>query len=516
MKQNIYKCLACLFVLSLALPAGAPAQERENTPATLERMKAENPWSRSGNAGGILLDDLVRYSVFDLSYRSLGGNFHRPQQGAKVHHLDFSAEGGVFLDKLYAWGNFAYRRENTRDANFNSSIIDPYRGMPYYTADLNPSDWENQFYDIRFKAALPLGGRLLAGIDGTYRVAQAAKQRDPRTLNQFYALDLRPGLVFLLAPAHRVGLNVEYGNLKENSAPALVNTGDYQTYYELYGLGTAIENIGTGRTVNYVGNRLGGEVQYNFRRAAVNLLLAGGYAYKVEEAEFSFTTPEKFGTTREKEWRLSLSLDLPGERFSHHLGALYLRDGIDGIQHVKRNTTDQGWQILHSNVRSSYRAGVASLDYALTANSGAGYKWKAGALVRYRDKEDLYLLPRSSKSAANLLFAVNGKAVVYRSARYARALLLGAAAGTSRNLSGAYSYAGANAAYKVVTDLEQVDLNYLVSSYYFAGGDVTYSRKARETGRATLYLKGAVNYRESGSSAFDHRALVQLSIGCTY
>lgn len=517
MKNNrYYKNIACLSIAVMAMANITQAQEIENSPAAFERMKTENFWSRSSNAGGILLDNPIQYSVFDVSYRNTEGNFHRPQQGQKGNNLNFSAEGGVNIKKLYVWGNFEYRNENVREANFNSSIIDPYRGMPYYTADLNASDWNNQFYNMQFKMALPLSNSLSIGLDGIYKVAQAAKQRDPRTLNQFYSLDLKPGVVFSPATAHRIGLNFEYGNLKENSSPSLVNATDYQTYYELYGLGTAIENIGTGKMVNYVGNKTGGNLQYNFLRNAVNFLFSGGYAYKVEEAEFSFTTPEKFGTTQEKEWNAKILLNLSGNKFSHYFQAIYTHGNIDGIQYVKRNTTNQGWQILHSNIRSVYQTETASVDYTLTANSGKEYKWKIGAGVHYLKKNDEYLLPYSFKNAENLRFSVNGKAMIYHSDKLLRRLLLGAEAGYNRNLSGDYSYTGNHANYKIVTELEQNDLNYLISDYYFLGGNVTYSQKIREQDRANLYIKAALDYRKTDSFDFNHRSFLQISIGCNY
>ena len=57
------------------------------------------------------------------------GDFRRPQQGKKKTY-EVCAEGGVNLDKIYLWGEFRYSRNAIKDANFNASIIDPFRGMP--------------------------------------------------------------------------------------------------------------------------------------------------------------------------------------------------------------------------------------------------------------------------------------------------------------------------------------------------------------------------------------------------
>jgi len=514
--NRYYNRIAYLLIALVAITNTIQGQEVKNSPAAFERMRIENLWSQSSNAGGVLLDNPIQYSAFDVSYSSLEGDFHRPQQGQKENNLNFSAEGGVNVKKMYVWGNFEYKNESIKEANFNSSIIDPYRGMPYYTADLNPSDWNNQFCKMQFKVSLPLGNSFLVGMDGIYRVAQGAKQRDPRTLNQFYSLDLKPGLVFLPSPKSRIGMNLEYSNLKENSSPSLINTSDYQTYYELYGLGTAVENIGTGKTVNYVGDKIGGNLQYNFQQTGVNLLLLGGYTYKVEDAEFSFTTPEKFGTAQEKVWNTKALLDLSGKKLSHHLQAVYTNCSINGIQYVQQNTTNQGWQILQSNIRSTYQTEIASVDYSIIANRGTEYKWKAGAGVHYLKKNDEYLMPNSFKNAENLLFCINGKAMVYRSDKLSRRLLVGAEAGYNNNLSGIYSYNGNHADYKIVTELEQNDLNYLISDFYFFGGDVTYSQQIKESLGANLYIKGLFNYRMADKSMFDHRSFLQISIGFNY
>jgi hypothetical protein len=265
-----------------------------------------------------------------------------------------------------------------------------------------------------------------------------------------------------------------------------------------------------------VGDKVGGNLQYNYRKDEINFLLSGGYFFRVEQAEFSFTTPEKFGTAKEKGWNVEALLDLSGEKFSHHLQAAYIHSGIDGIRYVKRNTTNQGWQVLSSYVRSTYQTEAASIDYSLTANRGKEYKWKIGAGARYLKKNDEYLLPRSVKNAENLLFSVNGKALAYCSDKLSRRLLIGVEAGHNRNLSGAYSYTGNHADYKIVTELEQNDLNYLISDFYFLGGNITYSQKIKENDKANLYIKGLVNYQKTDSFDFNRRSFLQISIGCNY
>ena len=53
-----------------------------------------------------------------------------------------------------------------------------------------------------------------------------------------------------------------------------------QDYYILYGLGTAIKGIGSGVTSNYIGDRFGGALQYNFSMPSFNLLLGKTFVGK--------------------------------------------------------------------------------------------------------------------------------------------------------------------------------------------------------------------------------------------
>lgn len=517
MKKYRYVSWSCVWsVMALLLIATSGMAQDLNTPAAFELMKERSLWRQSENAAGLLLDNPYRYSELKAGYNWSKGNFRRPQQGSGNHDLDFGAEGGVFLKKMYVWGAFDYSRESLKDVDFKQSIIDPYRGMPYYVTDLNTSDWENQFYDMRFKVSLPVNQMWLVGLDGKYSVAQGAKQRDIRTTNLYYRLDVKPAVVYSFNDSQHVGLVLEYMNLKEEANPDMANTDDYQPYYELYGLGTASENVGSGKTVNYIGNRVGAGLQYGYQKDAVKLLLSGDYSYRVEDAEFSFTRPEKFGTAKEKLWQGKLLFQLRGTSYSHHVEASYRNSGIDGIQYVQQNTSSEGWQTLHSNIRSTYKTQLAGLDYALIANRENEYRWRLGVGVQYDNEKDEYLLPYSVKRAENLLFSVNGKVNIALSDRLAERLLIAAKVMYNNNLSGCYSYNGSYPDYAVVTDFEQTDLNYLVSNFYGLNGSVTYSRKIKPSQPANLYVKGVVDYRKTNDFDFGDRTAIGFALGCNF
>lgn len=521
MNKNVYHILTditYIFLLaSIVTTVQAQQTESGNTPAAFELMKTKSLWQKSSNAAGLILDNAVQYSEFATKYSFTNGDFKRPQQGDKITSLNFDTEGGTFLKGLYLWGRFNYVRDAVKGANYNASITDPYRGMPYYVADLNSSDWNNQYYNMQFKIASPRIHNVFSfGVDGIYNVSQGAKQRDIRSKPLTYALDIKPGVVYSPTEEHHLGANFQYYNFKEDAKGTSVNSEDKQKYYLLYGLGMAVENLGAGRTLNYIANQLGGGIQYNYRKDAINLLVSGNYSYKVEDVESSFENPQKFGTTKDKIWNSNIRLFVNGDRFSNKLNIEYYKSNIDGIQYIQQNTSSEGWITLHKNIRSTYSTESISADYSLIANRGNEYSWITGAGVAYLKKDDVYLLPYSEKKSENIVFNVNGKVNLFLSEKLSRRLLIGASAAYNNNISGKYAYNGSNPQYEVVTELEQGDQNYLTTNFYNLNAEITYSQKWDETQKANLFVKGSFSYQKTSDFDFGSRTYAQVSLGCNF
>ena len=227
--RKIYKALA---VGTLSLGSLAAAAQGFS-PAALEWQKEQRVWLQSANAAGMAFDDTRNYSDVRIGYDAVSGNYKRPQQGEKDRTLSVGSEGFINLQSVYVWGEFSFRHENLDDAQYNASITDPFRGMPFYVADNHQSKWRNQFYDLAFRVATPLyWDRLTFGLTGSYKASLAAKQRDPRVDSRFYNLRLSPGVTYSFCPASRVGLNIYYSSLKED-AEMSSETTIFSTDWEL-------------------------------------------------------------------------------------------------------------------------------------------------------------------------------------------------------------------------------------------------------------------------------------------
>ncbi len=491
-----------------------------NTPAAYEQMKQKSQWMQTSNAAGLLLDNPADYTELKAGYDSYKGNFHRPQQGESGCGVVFDVEGAARLKKWYTWGQFTYTRSTAENVQYNASVIDPFRGMPYLVADTNKSEWRYQVYDLSFRVATPkTDGNFSYGLEGSYQVMSGAKQRDIRAENYFYRIQVRPGLVYSVNDRHNFGLNLDYHNRKEESNMSNVNVYNDQEYYVLYGLGTATQGIGSGQTTNYAGNSVGGGIQYSLR-GALSLLLSSTYNYEVEDAEISFTIPREAFTVKARIWDSKLLLSKKYERHAHFVEAGFTNREADGIEYVTvyDNTESQdGYVTLHSDVRSKYTTRQARFDYDLTIGNRQEYDWNLGAGVKYGLKKDRYLAPVSEKRSENIACQVRAKRnFKLPGLGLDRRFLIGADYSFNHNISGHYEYNGTHPDYPVVTKLEQMDANYLNSGYYSLAGALTYSQKVKKDLLANFFTKTEFRFVKTDDHGFDDRRLFEIAVGCNF
>ena len=516
---KLYKLSVVLFFMLGSVRYAEAQQNTTVTPAALELLNQRSLWKGTSNAAGLLLDQPFQYSQLSAGYESYKGNFYRPQLGASGNRQTVQTEGNLFVNKYYLSGSFSYIRDNIKDANYNASIIDPLRGMPYIIADLNPSNWNNQHYNLQFSATAPaFNEQWFFGLTGSYKSSSGAKQRDVRTENYYMGIEVVPAVVYSPAANHHIGLNLRYRNFKEDSHNKNVNTYVDQTYYELLGLGTAITRIGGGTVSNYEGDALGGEFQYNYH-GDVNVFLTADYNEEAEDLQFSFASPRDGASVLRKVWNTKLSLQKTAGKLSHFADFSYYSRTMDGIQYLTQrdNTAAQvGWVTLFKNIRSTYSTQRAIAQYSLVANRDQEYSWKVNAGVTYEKLNDEYILPNSVKQAENVLFTLAGKKNFALSEVKTKRLLIGAELSYNSNLSGNYVYGGQHADYPTVTGLEQNDFNYLTSEYVSIAIPLVYSQQLKEESKTNLFVKASGQYVHTNSFDFHNRHSMSFSLGCNF
>jgi|WetSurMetagenome_2_1015567.scaffolds.fasta_scaffold43807_2 hypothetical protein len=517
-KYNYYIAIG-IELLLLIISTPSTAQEMSDiTPAALVKIKTDKMWLNTSNSAGDVYDEPQKYSYVEAKYQTYNGSFHRAQQGKDGNSLQFVSEGNLILNKTRVWGFFSYNRDNINGTQFNSSIIDPYRGMPYYVADTVVSNWRNQHYKLGFRVGQPINPNLAVGIEGWYLASTGAKQMDPRTLNNQMTLILKPSVVFKFNIHNHLGANLEYYSLKEESNMSNVNSYVNQTYYKMYGLGTAIVGLGSGRTTNYVGNDVGGALQYQYQ-GPVKILLESNYNYKVEDVKITFDTPQKDASTRDKIWKGSAYILKEYKNYLNAFNFVYTCRHIDGIQYITQrdnSEAQQGWLTLYSCVRSKYDTDDILANYSLMKKRNDEFLWKVDASVQYKNEKDKYLLPYSYKSAENITYSIGGNINFKMSEKCTKRLLIGTKWSYNNNLSGGYKYNGPNADYPVVAQFETNDLNYLITNYYCVNLSAVYSQRVKEVVKANVYAKAEFNYAKANSFGFGHRSTIDFSIGCNF
>ena len=508
------------YTLGLFLAATLQANAQGFSPAAMEQLKMQRLWLNSQNASGMVFDDATAFSNVHANYNLQNGNFHRPQEGKKESTIGISSEGFMNLKNALVWGSFSFQQKNLTDAGYNASITDPFRGMPYYIIDEHQSNWRNQYYDLRFRASTPLmNNRWALGVEGIYQASLAAKQRDPRVDTRFYTLKIVPGISYQMNDAHRIGLSLRYESIKEDSRMENENSDVDQKYYILYGLGTAVQGIGSGRVTNYYGDRIGGALQYNFQSPTWNVLLEGSYDIRSEIVEQSFTSPKKDAGVKEKTLRFSGTAYQQGENYSHYLKASYTNRQMDGIQYISKydNTESlDGWEVLYKSIRSTYDTQIASLDYALMRNRGNEYNWKLEAGIAYGKQNDEYILPNSWKNSENIFVNLGGKKNFVVGSKMNNRLLLDIHVAYKKNLSGEYRYGGSHADYLSVTRLETADANYLNSDWNRIGASLTYSQLVKADSKTNFFVKAAFDRVGTKDFNFDNRNYFSFSAGCNF
>ena len=508
------------YTLGLFLAATLQANAQGFSPAAMEQLKMQRLWLNSQNASGMVFDDATAFSNVHANYNLQNGNFHRPQEGKKESTIGVSSEGFMNLKNALVWGSFSFQQKNLTDAGYNASITDPFRGMPYYIIDEHQSNWRNQYYDLRFRASTPLmNNRWALGVEGIYQASLAAKQRDPRVDTRFYTLKIVPGISYQMNDAHRIGLSLRYESIKEDSRMENENSDVDQKYYILYGLGTAVQGIGSGRVTNYYGDRIGGALQYNFQSPTWNVLLEGSYDIRSEIVEQSFTSPKKDAGVKEKTLRFSGTAYQQGENYSHYLKASYTNRQMEGIQYISKydNTESlDGWEVLYKSIRSTYDTQIASLDYALMRNCGNEYNWKLEAGIAYGKQNDEYILPNSWKNSENIFVNLGGKKNFVVGSKMNNRLLLDIHVAYKKNLSGEYRYGGSHADYLSVTGLETADANYLNSDWNRIGASLTYSQLVKADSKTNFFVKAAFDRVGTKDFNFDNRNYFSFSAGCNF
>lgn len=508
-------------VLAILLTTTTFVRAQQNDKSIIEQQIEEQrrQWNNSSNAAGLLLDKPTENSRLEAGYTSTKGNYKQPQIGQQINSVFLHTQGNLYLKKYYLQGHFSYKRNSIQDAEYNASLINPLREMPYIVADTNSSDWLNQHYDLGFKlTSKPIAEKIMLGLNTNYKAQSGAKQRDIRAENYYYELQLDPSIVYSVTPRHHIGANFSYKSFKEESVNANVNTYVNQGYFFLFGLGNAINYVGSGRTMNYEGDAVGVGLQYQFLGDS-QLFIAGNYTVQAEDANVSFTNARPVGTIYSKKWDGHVDFQKESDNYSHQVQASFSNAQSNGIEYITQfisGLESEGYYELFKSTRSKYNNTQAQLQYDLFKNSDQSYSWKASFFGAYTKSDSKYLIPASSMNIESIYYGASLGKLFELSENKRSQLAVEAKIGIKDNLAGEYSYSGADAQEVTVTDLEQRKFEYLSSNYTNIEVPITYSQGIRNNSGTQLFIKASGHYITTASRSLTDRKGFKVSLGATF
>lgn len=519
-----FKNIAIVFSTSCILSIPLSAQEQDSVSITSDRLelyKSSNLWINTLNSAGLNLSETFSYTDANGGYTYTKGDFRRQQEGKKNNGFLFNAEGATTLKGAYLWGKFSLETEKKREARFNASIIDPFRGMPYIIADDRSSDWRLQYYNLETKVSTPkLFDKFYAGIGINYNVSTGAKQLDPRPENKYYSLELTPSIVWTINDKHNLGGVFYYKNMHEISEIVFKNSYENATFYYLEGLGSFTQTTGTGRQRDYRGNTFGGELQYSIQSEKSDFLLSGGYIYSYEDVIDGSYKIINDARTASDNYFGNIALVFKGEKHRHKLFANASYQNINGIFYDKvkdPNDPVVGQIILYKKTRSKFKTTQFDLGYDYYKLRGTGYLWHTGTKVTYVMQKDNYLLPQpdvasSFQNIHRYDFDIHGKYNINKGLPFNGQLLIGASAIYSLAEDCELNYGGPNKDHIVINELLNKDFLFLSENYWKLMFDAQYSIPLTISNRA-VNAYGKVNGYVVPEVNNSKRANLTVSIG---
>jgi len=501
MEKVKYIVGAGVLVLTLFIVQIATAQNRveQSNPLSIELLKARSLWFNTGNSAGMVIDNLHNYGILEANYNLTSGDFKLKQDGENENILGVTTEGGQKIGGAYAWGKFSYNNITQKNTLFNTAMLDPHRGVPYYPVDPNLSDWKKQDYNLQMKvASRPLWDKYVLGVEAQYVAQTGAKQMDPRSEVYFYTINVKPAIAAMFGE-HKVGLNFEYENLvQETRRHTNSNNQIDQDVYVMNGLGNHYTAVIGGlqglSSFLYEGNKFGGELQYSYGFSDIKFLLNGGYTYRVEDVISAVTKPKKEGSIKEESIKANLSVIKEGENL-HRLNISYnsnLTSGIEYVQVLDQTYEVQRWIDMYSSIRSTFDQYDMVAIYDFYRGAAHEYKWKAGVVANYRFNDDVYFMPRSKRMVENLYLGVNGKINV--PVNLTNRFVAGADFIYKTNMINYYKYGGVDPTSIIITDFMTPDFEYMHQDYYKIGAQVSYFANISKSNNTGVYIKIALDY----------------------
>ncbi|MBE9601694.1 DUF6850 family outer membrane beta-barrel protein [Pedobacter sp. MC2016-24] len=404
-KKNIALFLLCLTLFLAKTELKAQDKQADSlrvTPAYISWLQYTAQWQQGTNAAGLWQDSIMMFGRTKLGYNQEDGAFKMAQEPERTSQFNFETERYQKIGRMLFYGRAAYTQQKDKGLQY-SDVLDPYRGTPYILADSIGGAWQKQLYALQVKAVSPAmaGQRLVLGLGATLNVGTGARQNDPRPLSTNNEITLTPGLTWRLNKSGTLGINGLYSHYREEVSLEVKNGNVNHYLYKSLGLGqlefpTAFT---AGASRIYSGNKLGGDVQYQWRKESISWLTSLGYRTYQERVADGTSVPRKSGTWKQKTYQFNSSLNVRGQNLLHRFSVSLQRLEDTGIEfHEFYDAATKTWKTLLEAEFYSSTCDQASFSYTLIKTQPENsFNWLAEIGGNYGSVDKTYLIPASKQ-----------------------------------------------------------------------------------------------------------------------
>ena len=392
------KYLTCICILPLSMSV-AYAQSPQSV---LDKFKSEHPFLALENAALLKGIKMPGLGVSELGYLQDEGSLKHPFDAGSRKGIRFSAIRAHSLKNWDFYGTFSFKSYKEKEVAL-TEMANPFRDNPYQVADSLSGEWNKQNYRLDARIAAPafMNGKLTAGLGIGYEVLTGARQKDPRPLDNSNQLELKPGIAYQLTPKSFLGLNGSYENYREDLTVELYNNRQVYNIYKLLGLGeyefSSPVLLSSGViTRSYLGNQLGGNLQYGYNEGRLNVLASAGYTRHEEDVTDGTTYPQKGGRHSFNEYAALIALSWSGRPgFQQILFNWEQRDIDNREYHQVQNSGTKEYETVYTSIFNTNLKTRSTLSYLLNRRRQNKLIWSFRAGAGYSGLDNRYANPKS-------------------------------------------------------------------------------------------------------------------------
>ena len=506
----------------------AQTQDNEKIFYRMDRIKANNPWTKSLNSAGLIFNENQDFSIVELDFQYGKGNFRNVNAPTAFNKINAQTESFRRLNRVFFYGKFSFDYTKRLKMGW-CNVIDPYRS-PIFFADSMPGRQTKETYHLEGGIGYMLGSRWAIGAKIDYVNASNAKKKDARNKNTYMNLKLYPGVIYR-SKFLNAGVNFIYEKETENIDIRTIGTGRTPELLTVEGLWFyTSEQVSetTSITRDIRDEALGGAAQIEFFSDRIRFFNQFSILEKKQEIFKANYNKERGGEMKQRVYDYTGALNISGEKFCHYINLkadFSSMLGYENIQQKEIINQNSTWTQYGKKNKSLIEATTADVNYNLFRNRTAyNSSWNAqiGAKGFYVERTYRLYPAKYQQTLKN----VEGYLAFTKNFLFKKGML-------DCGLNGAYTIGGGTMlkmkleaetglpnldAYSQRKDLLEQEFEYITSDKIAGGINVRYTYFLDKAKGMNLFAIGNVNYKKSTSGLYDGKdwTTLQATIGLSF